>query len=343
MCGMSHVNHYPLVSVCITTFNRIHKLTRAIDSVIKQTYENIEIIIVDDHSTDGTKDFLSNLKSINNQINYYRLENNHGLSKARNIGIKLAKGDYIAFLDDDDYWKSSSLQSRMKKVLKRNLKKEKIGIIYSGNEHHFINQNRVYIDNPKICGSILDYCRSGNFLYTPASTFIFPINVIRNIGGFDESLVSSIDHDIWMKLAVNNYSAISVNKSLTVLTIYDNKKSMVSDTLNRIKGVEQFITKWQNTFVEWYGESKAGAFIIQYRAGIYGNLFALKFVNNQFYESMIIIRHLIDVSSVNYYCIKILIKGVLKNSIKKYSPSLCLKFFIFFKKQIHKEYIVRYT
>lgn len=86
------------VSAIITTHNRLQLLKRAIDSVLKQSYANIELIVVDDHSTDGTVEWCQN-----NGINILRSPERGG-NKARNFGILNSTGDYIAFLDDDDVW-----------------------------------------------------------------------------------------------------------------------------------------------------------------------------------------------------------------------------------------------
>jgi len=104
----------PLVSVIIPTYNRSAYLGKAIYSVANQTYANIEIIIVDDGST------VNYAKSICAKFlncNYFYKENG-GLSSARNYGINLAKGEYIAFLDDDDYWLETKIEKQVEILLK---------------------------------------------------------------------------------------------------------------------------------------------------------------------------------------------------------------------------------
>lgn len=100
----------PLVSVIIPTFNRAHMLADAIDSVTQQTYQTIEIIIVDDGSTDNTAEFVANYQDP--RIRYISQENT-GAAAARNRGINASQGDYIAFLDSDDMYKADCIEKKI--------------------------------------------------------------------------------------------------------------------------------------------------------------------------------------------------------------------------------------
>jgi len=101
----------PLVSVVIPTCNRSDLLTRAVNSVLGQTYERLEIIVIDDASIDKTREVVLGLKD--DRIRYLRHENNRGGSAARNTGVDAAKGAYIAFLDDDDEWLPEMTQKQL--------------------------------------------------------------------------------------------------------------------------------------------------------------------------------------------------------------------------------------
>jgi len=92
----------PKVSVIIPTRNRANLLSRAIKSVLNQTFRNFELIIVDDESTDNTKKVVKNFQKKDSRIKYIFLKNHKGVARARNTGIKNSKGEYIAFLDDDE-------------------------------------------------------------------------------------------------------------------------------------------------------------------------------------------------------------------------------------------------
>lgn len=98
----------PLVSVVVVTYNRAHFLKEALDSIQRQTFNDYEIIVVDDGSTDNTKEIVEQYKGIR-----YIYQEHGGISKARNTAVKAAKGKWIATLDSDDLWKEQKLQKQM--------------------------------------------------------------------------------------------------------------------------------------------------------------------------------------------------------------------------------------
>lgn len=101
----------PLVTVYIPTYNRVELLKRAVKSVREQTYQNLEIIIVDDCSTDGTQDYLKLLATEDKRVRYFLKEKNSGACVSRNIAIEHATGEFITGLDDDDYFMENRIDS----------------------------------------------------------------------------------------------------------------------------------------------------------------------------------------------------------------------------------------
>lgn len=104
----------PLVSVIIPSYNRAHMLPRAIESLFKQTYENWEALIVDDASTDNTKEIIQDYINKDKRIRFYQLPKNGGACVARNVGIENAKGNYITFLDSDDEYFPRKIELQVK-------------------------------------------------------------------------------------------------------------------------------------------------------------------------------------------------------------------------------------
>ena len=98
----------PLVSVIVPTYNRAAIVTRALRSILDQTYQNTEILVVDDASSDNTQEVIAGLRDP--RIRYLRHDRNRGGSVARNTGIKAARGEYLAFLDSDDEWLADKLR-----------------------------------------------------------------------------------------------------------------------------------------------------------------------------------------------------------------------------------------
>ena len=102
----------PLVSIIMPTYNAKEYIGESIESVLNQTYQNWELLIADDHSSDATADFVKNTFS-DNRINYFLLEKNVGAAKAREHALRQAKGAYVAFLDSDDIWVKEKLAEQL--------------------------------------------------------------------------------------------------------------------------------------------------------------------------------------------------------------------------------------
>ena len=111
------MNNTDLISVIIPTYNRAHLIKRSVESVLNQTYKNLELIIVDDGSTDDTKKVI---KSLNDERIIYIYQSNQGANAARNKGIENTKGKYIAFQDSDDIWHSDKLEKQISALQKNN-------------------------------------------------------------------------------------------------------------------------------------------------------------------------------------------------------------------------------
>jgi len=179
------------ISVIIPTYNRKNTLPRAVESVLNQTYKPVEIIIVDDGSTDGTKEWFSEMYP----LVHYIYQVNSGVSLARNTGINSARGDWIALLDSDDEWLPDKLELQVK-------------LLQNNAELRFCHTNEIWIRNgvrinqmkkhQKYGGNIfkkcLDICR-----ISPSSS-LFHTSVIKDVGLFDESLDVCEDYDLWLRI-----------------------------------------------------------------------------------------------------------------------------------------------
>jgi len=102
----------PLVSVVVPTYNRAYCLQRCIDSVLGQSYRNVEVIVIDDGSTDDTRELIDHHYGQNHRIRYV-YQNNSGVTAARNHGLRLSQGEYVALLDSDDMWKPWKLELQL--------------------------------------------------------------------------------------------------------------------------------------------------------------------------------------------------------------------------------------
>ena len=182
-----------LVSAIITTHNRLDNLKKAINSVLNQTYKNIEIIVVDDASSDGTYEYCSKIK----QIKYLRIEkdDSKGGNYARNLGIQNAKGDYIAFLDDDDEWLKEKTEKQV-----TYLNTHDCEIVYCNRIIDVNNGALKYTENSKNklsgdCSKLIFY----NIIGT-TSTYMFKREIILN-NQFDEKVKFWQEYDLITRIA----------------------------------------------------------------------------------------------------------------------------------------------
>lgn len=182
------------VSVVIPSYNSARYLTAAIDSVLAQTYENFEILVVDDGSTDETKDVL---KRYENSIRYL-YKPNGGVSSARNHGIENAKGEYLAFLDADDAWLPEKLEKQIIE-LEKNAGRACYAAFTACDEK--LNPLRV-VQNQRSENALRDLLVRGNVIGTP-SAVIIEKKLLKEIGGFDLGLSQCADWEMWVRVAAH--------------------------------------------------------------------------------------------------------------------------------------------
>mgnify|MGYP005725567305 CR=1 FL=1 len=191
----------PDISVIVPTFNRATTLPRAIQSVLNQTFTPVEIIVVDDGSTDNTQKLVEeNFPSV-----HYIFQKNQGVSSARNTGIKQTKGEWPAFLDSDDEW----LPAKLEKQIKALKKHSKTGTNKNFQLEYLIcHTNETWIRNGKRVNQKKKHQKFGGFIYqkclplcviSPSSVIIHR-SVFEDVGLFDESLPACEDYDLWLRI-----------------------------------------------------------------------------------------------------------------------------------------------
>ena len=189
------------ISVVIPTYNRAQTIMRAINSVLSQTLQAFEIIVVDDGSFDGTKDVLQaqGFFSKNTKVpqKKYFVQKNNGVSSARNLGIKKANGDFIAFLDSDDSWSAKKLERQLA-VLKQNFF-----------THRIIHTDEIWIRNGVRVNQYKKHEKSGGDIFkkcltlcciSPSSAMLHR-SLFDEYGFFDETMPVCEDYDMWLRLA----------------------------------------------------------------------------------------------------------------------------------------------
>lgn len=186
----------PTVSVIIPCYNYGRFLQDAVDSVLQQTFQDFEIIVVDDHSTDNTPDEAAKFTS-NERIKYVRQPHNVGQSQNRNTGINLAQGEFITFLDADDAYEKDMLEK-----LLLVLEDHRFGVSYCLSAIYDAQLQNVLsypsLDRVKT-GNVVKDLYIGNFI--PGMTLMTRLNLVKKIGGFhDEKQSFGLGVDWWFLL-----------------------------------------------------------------------------------------------------------------------------------------------
>ncbi len=188
-----------MVSVIIPTYNRAGYLKEALISILSQTYNDLEIIVIDDDSNDNTSEIVLKLNS--EKIFYFKQNKIGIIGKLRNIGIKKSKYDIIAFCDDDDIWEPEKLEKQMKYIDKYDLICSNAKVINSNGEQI---KNKKLILNEKSKELDLYSLLLGNIVIT--STVILKKDKLYKTGLFDEDekYYCSEDYDLWLRYAASN-------------------------------------------------------------------------------------------------------------------------------------------
>jgi glycosyltransferase involved in cell wall biosynthesis len=182
-----------LVSVIIPTRNRAHLLHRTLESVLKQSTENLEVIVVDDGSTDGSGALAA---AMDPRVSVLRNPEPAGVSVARNRGIASASGEWIAFCDDDDLWAPNKLQEQLTAA-------DAAGAnwVYAG-DVNVDDQLRVLSGGPPPDpAAVMALLPRSNPLASGGSNVVVRSNILAEVGGFDPALRRTEDWDLWIRVA----------------------------------------------------------------------------------------------------------------------------------------------
>jgi len=193
--ALQSVHEGPLVSVVIATYNRAHAVGRAIRSALAQTFDDFEIIVVDDGSADDTAEVVQRIEDP--RIRFLRHEGNLGPSAARNTGIRASRGTYVALLDSDDEWMPDKLRQQVRHMVHA---APRVGLVYTGYERVDDQGIRDRII-PEQRGDVYQALLLRNVLLGCASTALVRTSCLSEIGLFDERLFASEDYDLWLRIA----------------------------------------------------------------------------------------------------------------------------------------------
>jgi glycosyltransferase involved in cell wall biosynthesis len=238
----------PVVSVIIPSYNREHLIIKAINSILNQTYKDFEILVIDDASTDNTKQVIEDLRKEN--IRYFRLEKNGGQCIARNYGVKMAKGQYIAFLDSDDEWLPNKLNLQIECFKNGS---DRLGCVYA-----FAYQNDVIKGITTLAsknfhrGNIYNRFLEGFCPPTP-SIFMVKKEAYQKVGGFDENLITFVDFDLWMR--ISQYYDFDFVEEPLIIKYEQIGDQYVNNFEKRYKGYRLLREKWRDDVIKINGKN----------------------------------------------------------------------------------------
>lgn len=240
------------VSIIIPVYNREFELKRSINSAINQNFSSLEIIVIDDNSDINIEKIIHKFNS--NKIIYLRNDKNMGVSFSRNIGIKKAKGNLIAFLDSDDEWLKDKLQLQIEYLNNTN--------------YRIVHTEEIWIRNGKRVNPKKRHKKSGGNIFIPSldlclmspSSIIMKKEIFDIYGMFDENLPVCEDYDLWLRItskeevgfiekpliikygghsdqlsrkyeAMDRFRVLSLLKILKTITLTEKQKNKVIETI----------------------------------------------------------------------------------------------------------------
>lgn len=220
----------PLISIIITTHNREDLLPRAINSVLKQTYRNIEIIIVDDGSSDSTENIVQNYLNQHKNIKYIKHEKALGGNAARNSGIKNANGIFVSGLDDDDEFTPNRIETLINN--------------YSDEFSLITSRNIKVTKTNKIKTKYIPIVDLETMLFFNAigNQILVKKDKILKAGLFDEKLKRYQDYDMWLRL-INQYGKAKIVNEITQIIHYEHDVASNNNKKNNFNGAFKFYKK----------------------------------------------------------------------------------------------------
>jgi glycosyltransferase involved in cell wall biosynthesis len=211
------------VTVVIPTHNRLHLLPAAIGSALRQVVVSVEVVVVNDGSTDGTGPWLDRLAAQDPRIKVVHHEQPQFMSAARNAGIARASARWVAFCDDDDLWAADKLASQLRALQSTAARWACTGVIDINEKLEIIGHHRAK------GGHVLSALLEENII--PTSSVVADLRLVQQLGGFDPTLHGSEDWDMWIRLAQHS-QLVAVDRPLIA---YRWSTSSMSMDVNRMR------------------------------------------------------------------------------------------------------------
>jgi glycosyltransferase involved in cell wall biosynthesis len=184
-------------SIIVIVYNGEQYIERAVQSALGQTVADIEVIVVDDGSSDGSADRVGRIKD--SRLRLVR-QSNQGPSAARNTGIREAKSDWIAFLDCDDWWTPDKLEHQLATAARGT----NVALVYSGATTLLEDGSVLSEAIPRLRGAVLKELLLGNHITGSSSSVLIRRDVLSELGGFRTDIHYGEDWDLWLRIAARH-------------------------------------------------------------------------------------------------------------------------------------------
>ena len=248
-------DNMPILTVCITTYNRWSLCGRALESVLRQEGVDVEVILVDDHSNQPMPDEIRELIE-SYGVRYIRHEKNSGLAEARTTAIQAAQGYYFSFCDDDDMWPQGFAQH----------------LVYTA--EHAPDDVEVVLgfsaETKKRCGpffaaypTLQEVMKSG--VTPPVGGQLYRSHLVKSVGGYDKRVASGVDHDLWISLAENNPRVAACWGEPVIVGSAPQRSRMTTAEKHRREGIAKSLSLWRPRLVKVFGEDFYHHFCRSYR------------------------------------------------------------------------------
>jgi glycosyltransferase involved in cell wall biosynthesis len=269
----SNPDSYPLISIIIPTFNHAVFLSDAIDSLLTQTYKNIEIIVVDDGSTDNT---LEVVQQYQNSLILYLKQKNYGLPAARNFGLRKSKGKYVAFLDADDRFLPNHLQISHDTIRE----KPQVGFVCGNIRTFGMVDDFKHIHN---CSPTPDHYASllrGCFIVNVGACLFHKSKLIE-LGGFNEKYKASEDWELFFRIVrispiychhqvVLEYRRTPGQMSRQLGRMLESSAKTLQKQWKYVKNNEHYISAYKegvDDIIKYYGNPAADELVSKFKKG----------------------------------------------------------------------------
>lgn len=255
---MKRMCHNLDISVVIPTYNRANLLPKAVKSVLEQNHQSIEIIIVDDLSTDNTKEVIASFQ--NEKIKYVVNSRAKGANGARNTGVLMAKGKYIAFQDSDDIWLPTKIEKQLK-YMEENTEVDMCFCSLNIDDFSRVVPNRK-VESEEIHAQL----KRGNFIST--QTIFVKAEIAKEIL-FDEKLMRFQDWDFCLRLS-EKYKVHHIDEVLAVAEVQNDS---IGKQVNQAEALKQFFDKFPDLKDENLITKSFQHFVVSHRDKKNGNMF----------------------------------------------------------------------